>query len=43
MSSSLKAYYMVVDVAPEEQLLIIPLLGSALNFSVNVGCCTISE
>lgn len=43
MSSSLRAYYMVVYVAQEEQLLIIHLLGSALRFSINVGCCTISE
>lgn len=43
MSSSLRAYYMVVYVAQKEQLLIIHLLGSALNFSFNVGCCTISE
>lgn len=34
---------MVVYVAQEEQLLVIDLLGSALNFSVSVGCCTISE
>lgn len=43
MSASLKAYYVVVYVAQVEQLLLIHLLGSALNLSVNIGCCTITE
>lgn len=37
MSSSLKAYYMVVDVAQEEQLLTIPLLSELVGVNVKTS------